>query len=104
MPARVTTGTCWPSRSTCSGSSTRSCRIRPSLLPARAKIRCASPCPSPTELTRRLKSRSWAAAAPYYEDVVALLQENLEQEQHTIEEVKEASLLQLASELAAQTA
>jgi hypothetical protein len=36
------------------------------------------------------------------EDVVALLQENLEQEQHTLEEVKWASL-QLAQELARQT-
>ena len=35
--------------------------------------------------------------------VVALLQENLEQEQHTLEEVKRASR-QLAQELARQTA
>jgi ferritin-like metal-binding protein YciE len=37
------------------------------------------------------------------QDVVALLQENLEQEQHTLKEVKKASR-QLATELAAQTA
>ena len=37
------------------------------------------------------------------QDVVALLQENLEQEQHTLEEVKRASQ-QLAQELARQTA
>jgi ferritin-like metal-binding protein YciE len=37
------------------------------------------------------------------QDVVALLQENLEQEQHTLEEVKRASR-QLAQELARQTA
>ena len=37
------------------------------------------------------------------QDIVALLQENLEQEQHTLEEVKRASR-QLAQELARQTA
>jgi ferritin-like metal-binding protein YciE len=37
------------------------------------------------------------------QDIVALLQENLEQEQHTLEEVKRASQ-QLAQELARQTA
>jgi ferritin-like metal-binding protein YciE len=36
------------------------------------------------------------------QDIVALLQENLEQEQHTLEEVKRASQ-QLAQELAWQT-
>jgi hypothetical protein len=43
------------------------------------------------------------AEAMGHQDVVALLQENLEQEQHTLEEVKRASQ-QLAKELAAQTA
>jgi ferritin-like metal-binding protein YciE len=37
------------------------------------------------------------------QDIVALLQENLEQEQHTLEEVKKASQ-QVATELARQTA
>ena len=37
------------------------------------------------------------------QDVVALLQENLEQEQHTLEEVKRASR-QVAQEMARQTA
>ena len=37
------------------------------------------------------------------QDIVALLQENLEQEQHTLDEVKRASR-QLAHELARQTA
>jgi ferritin-like metal-binding protein YciE len=37
------------------------------------------------------------------EDVVSLLEENLEQEQHTLEEVKQASE-RLAQQLAAETA